>query len=120
MAVRRRDKVRGPWGAVLKEEIRRRISSRRVAGVRPTGSERPRTLPALELGAALRSCKGVLAAVAVITATLNVLYLTSSFFMLEVYDRVVPSRSVPTLSPLPCWPWRCSDSTASWTSFAPA
>jgi ATP-binding cassette subfamily C protein len=27
----------------------------------------------------------------------NVLYLTGSFFMLEVYDRVIPSRSVPTL-----------------------
>ena len=45
----------------------------------------------------MRRCSGVLAALAVITATLNVLYLTSSFFMLEVYDRVVPSRSVPTL-----------------------
>ena len=28
---------------------------------------------------------------------INVLYLTGSFFMLEVYDRVLPSRSVPTL-----------------------
>ncbi|WP_430911972.1 type I secretion system permease/ATPase [Methylobacterium sp. sgz302541] len=27
----------------------------------------------------------------------NVLYLTGSFFMLEVYDRVIPSRSIPTL-----------------------
>ena len=27
----------------------------------------------------------------------NVLYLTGSFFMLEIYDRVLPSRSVPTL-----------------------
>lgn len=27
----------------------------------------------------------------------NVLYLSGSFFMLEVYDRVIPSRSVPTL-----------------------
>ena len=27
----------------------------------------------------------------------NILYLTGSFFMLEVYDRVIPSRSVPTL-----------------------
>ena len=27
----------------------------------------------------------------------NVLSLTGSFFMLEVYDRVIPSRSVPTL-----------------------
>jgi ATP-binding cassette subfamily C protein len=28
---------------------------------------------------------------------LNVLYLTGSFFMLEIYDRVIPSRSIPTL-----------------------
>lgn len=28
---------------------------------------------------------------------MNVLYLTGSFFMLEVYDRVLPSRSIPTL-----------------------
>ena len=28
---------------------------------------------------------------------INVLYLTGSFFMLEIYDRVLPSRSVPTL-----------------------
>jgi ABC-type protease/lipase transport system fused ATPase/permease subunit len=31
------------------------------------------------------------------SAMVNVLYLTRSFFMLEIYDRVVPSRSVPTL-----------------------
>ncbi|MDQ0443375.1 ATP-binding cassette subfamily C protein [Methylobacterium persicinum] len=31
------------------------------------------------------------------SGTINVLYLTGSFFMLEVYDRVIPSRSVPTL-----------------------
>jgi len=31
------------------------------------------------------------------TAMINVLYLTGSFFMLEIYDRVIPSRSVPTL-----------------------
>ena len=35
--------------------------------------------------------------IGLITAVLNVLYLTGSFFMLEVYDRVLPSRSVPTL-----------------------
>lgn len=35
--------------------------------------------------------------VAVTSGLINILYLTGSFFMLEVYDRVIPSRSVPTL-----------------------
>jgi ATP-binding cassette subfamily C protein len=34
---------------------------------------------------------------ALISGALNVLMLTGSFYMLEIYDRVVPSRSVPTL-----------------------
>lgn len=46
---------------------------------------------------ALRSCRSSYLGVAVFTAILNVLYLTGSFFMLQVYDRVLPSRSVPTL-----------------------
>jgi PrtD family type I secretion system ABC transporter len=45
----------------------------------------------------LQACRGVLVGLGLMTAMLNVLYLTGSFFMLEVYDRVVPSRSVPTL-----------------------
>ncbi len=32
-----------------------------------------------------------------LTAAINVLTLTGSIFMLEVYDRVLPSRSIPTL-----------------------
>jgi ATP-binding cassette subfamily C protein len=31
------------------------------------------------------------------SCAINVLYLTGSIFMLEIYDRVLPSRSVPTL-----------------------
>ena len=31
------------------------------------------------------------------SALVNVLYLTGSFYMLQIYDRVIPSRSVPTL-----------------------
>jgi len=31
------------------------------------------------------------------SAMLNIIYLTGSFFMLEVYDRVIPSKSLPTL-----------------------
>ena len=36
-------------------------------------------------------------AVGLLSALVNLLYLTGSFFMLQVYDRVIPSRSVPTL-----------------------
>lgn len=50
-----------------------------------------------ELAAALASCRHAVGAVALVSAVVNVLYLTGSFFMLEVYDRVLPSRSVPTL-----------------------
>lgn len=45
----------------------------------------------------LRSCRTSYIGVALFTAILNVLYLTGSFFMLQVYDRVLPSRSIPTL-----------------------
>jgi PrtD family type I secretion system ABC transporter len=50
-----------------------------------------------ELSLALSPCKGALIAAAVFSVGINLLMLTSSFFMLEVYDRVLPSHSVPTL-----------------------
>lgn len=50
-----------------------------------------------ELSAALAACRSGFAGVALFSALLNVLYLTGSFYMLEVYDRVLPSRSIPTL-----------------------
>jgi ATP-binding cassette subfamily C protein len=46
---------------------------------------------------ALDSCRGAFVGIGVFTAVINVLALTSSLFMLEIYDRVLPSRSVPTL-----------------------
>ncbi|ACA16962.1 type I secretion system ATPase [Methylobacterium sp. 4-46] len=36
-------------------------------------------------------------ALVMFSALANVLYLTGSFYMLQVYDRVIPSRSIPTL-----------------------
>ncbi|MBI2741140.1 MAG: type I secretion system permease/ATPase [Rhodospirillales bacterium] len=50
-----------------------------------------------ELSAALSAGRSAFIGVAVFTALLNALYLTGSFFMLQIYDRVLPSRSVPTL-----------------------
>jgi PrtD family type I secretion system ABC transporter len=50
-----------------------------------------------ELGEALRACRGAFIGVGVMSCMINLLYLTGSIFMLEIYDRVLPSRSVPTL-----------------------
>jgi ATP-binding cassette, subfamily C, type I secretion system permease/ATPase len=50
-----------------------------------------------ELSAALRKCRSTFIGVGLMSAMINILYLTGSFYMLEVYDRVLPSRSVPTL-----------------------
>jgi ATP-binding cassette subfamily C protein len=52
---------------------------------------------ASELGEALRACRTAFIGVGVMSCMINLLYLTGSLFMLEVYDRVLPSRSVPTL-----------------------
>ena len=53
--------------------------------------------PKSELAAALAACRGTFVAIAGFSAILNIMALTGSLFMLEVYDRVLPSRSVPTL-----------------------
>ena len=50
-----------------------------------------------QLKQALRASRAALVGVGLVSALINVLYLTGSFFMLEVYDRVLPSQSVPTL-----------------------
>jgi ATP-binding cassette subfamily C protein len=46
---------------------------------------------------ALASCRGAFIATALISGMINVLMLTGAIFMLEIYDRVLPSRSLPTL-----------------------
>ena len=50
-----------------------------------------------ELGDALRACRSAFIGVGLMSCMINLLYLTGSIFMLEVYDRVLPSRSIPTL-----------------------
>ena len=49
------------------------------------------------LSTALNRCRNAFIGIGVMSGMINILYLTGSFFMLEVYDRVLPSRSVPTL-----------------------
>lgn len=46
---------------------------------------------------ALRQCRSAFWATGVLTGVVNILMLTGSIYMLQVYDRVLPSRSIPTL-----------------------
>jgi ATP-binding cassette, subfamily C, bacterial PrsD len=50
-----------------------------------------------ELREALDACRSTFWAIALFSGMSNILMLTGSLFMLEVYDRVLPSRSVSTL-----------------------
>jgi ATP-binding cassette, subfamily C, type I secretion system permease/ATPase len=50
-----------------------------------------------ELAEALSACRGAFYGTALISGMSNILMLTGAMFMLEIYDRVLPSRSMPTL-----------------------
>src|SRR5579863_7785888 len=50
-----------------------------------------------ELAAALGACRRAFLAIALFSGMSNILMLSGALFMLEIYDRVLPSRSVPTL-----------------------
>ena len=65
-------------------------STKAMSGPRPGASHS-------EVSAALAACRGAFIGVGIMSAMVNILYLTGSFFMLEIYDRVLPSRSIPTL-----------------------
>src|SRR5215467_15909513 len=56
-----------------------------------------RTPGASPLATALSACRGAFIAIGIFSGVINVLLLTGSLFMLQVYDRVLPSRSVATL-----------------------
>ena len=62
----------------------------------PTGPLRQQPA-STELANALSACRRAFYAIAMFSGMSNLLMLTSAVFMLEVYDRVLPSRSVPTL-----------------------
>lgn len=50
-----------------------------------------------ELSEALAACRGAFYGTAVLSGMSNILMLSGAMFMLEIYDRVLPSRSMPTL-----------------------
>lgn len=55
------------------------------------------TQPASELRATLRLSRRAFAGVGLFSAGVNILALTGSVYMLQLYDRVLPAHSVPTL-----------------------
>lgn len=50
-----------------------------------------------EVLAAIWRCRSLFLGVGLFTALINVLALTGSLYMLQIYDRVIPSHSTPTL-----------------------
>lgn len=68
----------------------------RVAAVKPWIPPK-HSQPAQPLARALRRCRSYLGAVAAFSAALNVLSLTPTIYMMQVYDRVLGSGSVATL-----------------------
>ncbi|WP_136620194.1 MULTISPECIES: type I secretion system permease/ATPase [Mesorhizobium] len=58
---------------------------------------RPSEPPRTTLAAVLASFRRAFSGIALMSGVVNILALTGSFFMLQVYDRVIPGRSVPTL-----------------------
>jgi PrtD family type I secretion system ABC transporter len=50
-----------------------------------------------ELAAALARCRSAFVSIGVFSALINVLMLSGPLFLLQIYDRVLPSRSIPTL-----------------------
>ena len=65
--------------------------------MRPAVSIRKGLRAANELREALSACRKAFLGVGLVSGMISLLYLTGSFFMLQIYDRVLPSRSVQTL-----------------------
>ncbi|CDX37945.1 Type I secretion system ATP-binding protein PrsD [Mesorhizobium plurifarium] len=77
------------------------VAGRETAGSNATparSAAKPARRPqGSELADALRACRSAFLAVGLFSGVLNILMLAGSLYMLEVYDRVLPSRSLPTL-----------------------
>jgi ATP-binding cassette subfamily C protein len=72
-----------------------------VMGNRNTQSEKVRNSEPSEramLDKALRACRPHLLMVALFSALLNLLYIAPTIYMLQIYDRVVPTRGTLTLA----------------------
>ena len=59
-----------------------------------SGAQRSQTS---EVRDALKACRSAVGGVAVFSGIINFLMLTGSIYMLQIYDRVLSSRSISTL-----------------------
>jgi PrtD family type I secretion system ABC transporter len=79
------------WTERTIEAMRRRLFSGRL---QPADDyDEPRS----EISTFLVSCRRIFWGLAAFSGLSNLLMLSGSFFMLQVYDRVLPGRSIPTL-----------------------
>jgi PrtD family type I secretion system ABC transporter len=65
--------------------------------VQNAAPSRPVARPRSDLSVALAGCRHAVIGIGVFSAAINVLQLTGPVFMLEIYDRVLPGRSIPSL-----------------------
>ncbi|WP_407180116.1 type I secretion system permease/ATPase [Bradyrhizobium sp. STM 3562] len=79
------------WTEWTIEAIRQRLFSGRPRSAEDYAE------PRSEIATFLNSCRRIFWALAAFSGLSNLLMLTGSFFMLQVYDRVLPGRSIPTL-----------------------
>ena len=57
----------------------------------------PKSTPGSELADALRRSRSAFLGVGLLSGLINILMLTGPLFMLQIYDRVLPSHNIPTL-----------------------
>ena len=85
-------------GALLILSVRGMQSDVPLRAARSVNDNLPPTSePSSELADALSRSHSALLGVGLISALINMLMLTGPLFMLQVYDRVLPSHSIPTL-----------------------
>jgi PrtD family type I secretion system ABC transporter len=72
------------------------INGVRVEDLSPHSAP-PDAGPPMQLSAAFKSCLGALQSAALFSCIINLLMLAGPLFMLQIYDRVLASKSVPTL-----------------------
>src|SRR5215218_9774602 len=93
-AVRHAHAIQGRVLSLLLTTLRAPFSGGKQAVLEP-GPETKSSNPPLTT--AVGTFRGALIGLVLFSALINILYLTGSFYMLQVYDRVIPGRSVPTL-----------------------